>query len=218
VPVCWENLPKQKTEYLKTSNTKVKFKEIMKKVIVIVALIAAPFLSGAQSIFDKFEDNAKVASVIVNQKMFSMIASIDIDMDDPEGQQYMDMIKKITGLKVFTTDDEAVSADMKATVTKYLKSSQLEELMRVKDGDQTVKFYVKEGKDENHVKELLMFVSGLKELTKDQNIEINGKKREIETVLLSLTGDIDLRQVSKITNQMDIPGGDQLKKAEKQKN
>ena len=44
------------------------------------------------------------------------------------------------------------------------------------------------------------------------------KKREIETVLLTLTGDIDLRQVSKITNQMDIPGGDQLKKASEKDN
>ena len=190
----------------------------MKKVIVIIALILAPVVSGAQSIFDKYEDMPEVASVIVNQKMFSMIASIDIDMDDPEAQAYMDMVKKITGLKVFTTGDEKISADMKATVNKYLKSSELEELMRIKDGDQTVKFYVKEGKDENHVKELLMFVSGLKEVMDGEGIEINGKKREIETVLLSLTGDIDLRQVSKITNQMDIPGGDQLKKAGDKKN
>ncbi|NNE33169.1 MAG: DUF4252 domain-containing protein [Winogradskyella sp.] len=191
----------------------------MKKLIVIIVIITAPMFSGAQSIFDKYEDMSEVASVIVNQKMFSMIASIDIDMDDPEAQEYMNMVKKITGLKVFTTGDESISSDMKATVDKYLRSSQLEELMRIKDGEQTVKFYVKEGKDENHVKELLMFVSGLKELTKEQNIEINGKKREIETVLLSLTGDIDLRQVSKITNQMDIPGGEQLKKAgDKNKN
>ncbi|MEO1032992.1 MAG: DUF4252 domain-containing protein [Bacteroidota bacterium] len=190
----------------------------MKKLIVIIALIVAPMVSGAQSIFDKFEDMPEVASVIVNSKMFSMIASIDIDMDDPEAQQYMDMVKKITGLKVFTTGDEKISAEMKATVSKYLKSSELEELMRIKDGEQTVKFYVKEGKDENHVKELLMFVSGLKEMM-DSDIEINGKKREFETVLLTLTGDIDLRQVSKITNQMDIPGGDQLKKAgDKKKN
>lgn len=190
----------------------------MKKVIVIIALIVAPMLSGAQSIFDKYEDMPEVMSVIVNQKMFKMIASIDIDMDDPEAQEYMNMVKKITGLKVFTTGDEKISAEMKATVTKYLKSSDLEELMRIKDGDQVVKFYVKEGKDENHVKELLMYVTGLKELTEGQDIEINGKKREIETVLLTLTGDIDLRQVSKITNQMDIPGGDQLKKAGEKKN
>ncbi|MCB0398138.1 MAG: DUF4252 domain-containing protein [Winogradskyella sp.] len=185
----------------------------MKKVIVIIALILAPMLSGAQSIFDKYEDMSEVTSIVVTQKAFRMLATIDLDVDDPEAKEFMEMVKKITGLKVFTTGDEKISTDMKATVDKYLKSSDLEELMRIKDGEQTVKFYVKEGKDENHVKELLMFVTGLKELTEGQDIEINGKKREIETVLLSLTGDIDLRQVSKITNQMDIPGGEQLKKA-----
>ncbi|WP_426429905.1 DUF4252 domain-containing protein [Winogradskyella sp. HB-48] len=184
-----------------------------KKVIVIIALILAPMLSGAQSIFDKYEDMSEVTSIVVTQKAFRMLATIDLDVDDPEAKEFMEMVKKITGLKVFTTGDEKISTDMKATVDKYLKSSDLEELMRIKDGEQTVKFYVKEGKDENHVKELLMFVNGLKELTEGQDIEINGKKREIETVLLSLTGDIDLRQVSKITNQMDIPGGEQLKKA-----
>ena len=58
----------------------------------------------------------------------------------------------------------------------------------------------------------------MKEITEGQDIEINGKKREIETVLLTLTGDIDLRQISKLTNQMDIPGGDNLKKASEKKN
>ena len=94
------------------------------------------------------------------------------------------MAKNITGFKVFTTGDEKISADMNATVKSYLKKSDLEELMRIKDGDQNVFFYIKEGKDENHVKEILMFVNGLKEMTKEQDIEINGKKREIETVVL----------------------------------
>ena len=187
----------------------------MKKVIVLIALIVAPMLSFGQSIFDKFEAMDDVASIVLNQKMFSMLASIDVDLDDAEAEQYLDMVKKITGIKVFSTGDQKISADMNATVTKYLKSSDLEELMRIKDGDQTVKFYVKEGKDENHVRELLMFVNGLKEMTAGQDITINGKKREIETVLITITGDIDLRQVSKITNSMNLPGGDQLKKAGK---
>ena len=84
-------------------------------------------------------------------------------------------------------------------------------------GNQTVNFYVREGKDENHVKELLMFINGLKEFTNGQDITINGKKREVETVLLTLTGDIDLRQISKLTSQMNMPGGEQLKKAGKTK-
>lgn len=187
----------------------------MKKIVIIVALLVTPVVTFAQSLFDKYEDLDAVTSVVVNQKMFNMLAQIDVKSDDPEADEFLTMVKNLKNLKVLTTGNETISANMKADVEKYLKSSQLEELMRIKDGDQTVKFYVKEGKDENHVKELLMFVTGLKEVTKDSNIEINGKKREIETVLLSLTGDIDLRQVSKLTNQMNVPGGKHLEKAGK---
>ena len=190
----------------------------MKKIIVLIAIITLPIMSFGQSIFDKFEDMDGVTSVVVNQKMFNMLASIEVNLDDKEDQEYFDLIKKITSLKVLTTGDSSISAEMKANVNSYLKSSKLEELMRIKDGDQTVKFYVKEGKDENHVKELLMFVNGLKELTKGEDITINGQKREIETVLLSLTGDIDLKQISKLTSKMDIPGGKQLEKAGENKN
>ena len=102
---------------------------------------------------------------------------------------------------------------MKADVEKYVRNSSLEELMRFKDGNQTVKFYVREGSSENYVKELLMFVTGLKELTKGQDITINGKKREIETVIVSIVGDSDLREISKLTSSMNIPGGKHLKKA-----
>ncbi len=188
-----------------------------KKVVIITSLLLAPIVTFAQGIFDKFEDNEEVTSFVINQKMFRMLASIDIDLDDAEDQEFLEMVKKITGLKVFTTGDVAIAADMKSTVNTYLKSSKLEELMRFKDGEQTIKFYVKEGKDENHVKELLMFMNGIKEMTKDQDIKINGKKREFETLVLSLTGDIDLRQVSKLTSKMDIPGGEQLEKAGKNK-
>lgn len=187
----------------------------MKNVIVIVAFVISTAVSFGQGIFDKFEDNDNVTSVVVNQKMFKMLATMGVDIDDPEMKEYINMANNINSFKVFTTGDSKVSAEMNSTVKKYLKTSDLEELMRIKDGDQTVFFYVKEGKDENHVKELLMFVNGIKEMTQGQDITINGKKREIETVVLSLTGDIDLRQISKLTNQMNVPGGDQLKKASK---
>ena len=190
----------------------------MKKLAVILAIALAPMVTFGQSVFDKFEDMDGVTSVIVNQKMFKMLMDLQIQTDDAEAQEMIDLVGKITGLKVLTTGDEKISADMNSTFNGYLKSSNLQELMRIKDGEQTVKFYVKEGKDDNHVKELLMFVNGLKEITKDQDITINGQKREIETVILSLTGDIDLRQVSKLTSKMNVPGGDQLKKVGDKKN
>ena len=184
----------------------------MKKLIIIAALVFAPIVSFGQGLFDKYEDMDNVASVIVNSKMFQMLATIDVDLDDPEAQEYFDMVKKINNFKVLTTDDSGISKQMQADVNKYLIKAQLEELMRIKDGDQNVKFYIKEGKDDEHVEELLMFITGLKEVTKDSNITINGKKREVETVVLSLTGDIDLKQVSKITKKMNVKGGEHLEK------
>ena len=189
----------------------------MKKIVIVLAIIIAPMMSFGQNMFDKFEDMDGVTSVVVNNKMFKMLADLQLNADNKEDQEVIEMIKKITGFKVLTTGDENISKQMTQSVTSYLKSSNMEELMRMKDGDQTVNFYVKEGKDDNHVKELLMFVSGLKELTKGSDVTINGQKREIETVILSLTGDIDLKQISKLTGKMNIPGGDQLKKAEKAK-
>ena len=142
----------------------------MKKLVLIIAVVFTSMTGFSQSVFDKYEDNEEVASVILNQKMFKMLATMGVDIDDPEMKEYAEMASSITGFKVLTTGDEKVSADMKATVIRYLKSSDLEELMRIKDGDQTVNFYVKEGKDDNHVKELLMHITGLKEMTKDSNI------------------------------------------------
>jgi hypothetical protein len=187
----------------------------MKKIVLVLSLLVTPIVMSAQSIFEKYEDQEHVTSVVVNQKMFKMLANIDIQTNDPDSDDFINQVKMLDNLTVFTTDNMDVSSSMKKDVEKYIKNSKLEELMRIKDGDQTVNFFVLEGKDDNHVKELLMFVNGLGDLTKNENISINGKQRVIETVLLSLTGDIDLRQVSKLTTQLNVPGGDQLKKATK---
>ncbi|WP_276389888.1 DUF4252 domain-containing protein [Eudoraea chungangensis] len=179
----------------------------MRKYILIIALAVMPLVGFSQSIFDKYEDSDAVSSVVVNKNMFNLLMKMDVDVDDPEAQEFMDIAKSLSGLKVFITEDKEVSADMQATVNKYLKSSSLEELMRVKDKDTNVKFYVKNGKDDDHVSELLMFVTGIK----SDNIEIDN--RNIETVLLTLTGDIDLTKIGSLTKKMNLP--EELSKAEK---
>lgn len=175
----------------------------MKKIVVLIALVTLPFVSFGQSNFDKFEDMEEVSTVVVNQNMFKLFSRIE--SDDPEAQEFMEMVKSLNDLKVFITEDKAVGDQMKSTVDKYLKSASLQELMRVKDKDMNVKFYIKQGRDEDHVSELLMFVNGLKDM------EANGRK--FETVLLSLTGDIDLNKISTLTRKMNLPS--ELEKADK---
>jgi len=61
-------------------------------------------------------------------------------------------------------------------------------------------------KNDDRVKKLLMFVTDINE---DQ-IKLGNRKPE--TVLLYLSGDIDLTQISKLVNEMNLPGGQQLGK------
>ncbi|MGB5821513.1 MAG: DUF4252 domain-containing protein [Saonia sp.] len=180
----------------------------MKKIIIIVLIAFLPASGIAQSIFDQYEDRENVGTVVVSKGMFKMLASMMDIEGDSDAAEFKELAQNIDGLKVFMTEDKGAMADMKVTVDKYLKSSSLEELLRVKDEDTNVRFYVKYGKDDSRVSELLMFVTGLN----DSHVHVDHKK--FETVLLTLTGDIELSKIGMLTDKMDLPKD--LKKAKKQ--
>lgn len=172
----------------------------MKKLNVFLSLAFLPLIGFSQSIFDKYDDMDQVGSVTINQSMIRLAGNIAaFDESDQEAQDFADIAKSLEGIKVFITEDPDISEDMGETVNEYLKSSTLEELMRVKDKDATVKFYVKQGRDENHVSELLLFVSDI------ENPKIGIKNRKFESVLVSMTGDIDLTKIGALTNKMGLP-------------
>jgi hypothetical protein len=110
---------------------------------------------------------------------------------DPENQEYFDMIKTLNGLKVFITEDSEVAEEMAKVAEGYISSSKMEELMRVKEDDSNVKIYVLPGADEDHVNELLMLATD------------GGSSKQ--TVLMSLSGNIDLNQLAVLTEKMNLP-------------
>ena len=175
----------------------------MKKLILTFVLALLPSLFFAQVAFDKFDGQDDVTSVIVNKKMFQMMGNVKMEAKDKETQQYLNLVKKLDNLKVFTTSSVRTTSEMKLTAEKYIKTAGLEELMRVNDKGQNIKILIKSGAKESQIKELLMFIEG------------SGKGNE--TVLMSLTGDFDLDEISVLTDKMKIPGGDDLKKATKNK-
>ena len=117
----------------------------MKKIIIGIFVGLLPLLGFSQSIFDKYEDMENVGVVIVNKGMIDLISTIGEHADDAEAREFMDVAKGLDGIKVFMTESNEISTDMHATVKKYLKSASLEELMRVKDQDTHVKFYIRRG-------------------------------------------------------------------------
>ena len=177
----------------------------MKKIAIIIALVLAPMLASAQNAFDAFENENDVTSVIVTKNMFKLLSNMDLDSADPEAKEYLDMVNNLDNIKIFTTDNSEVAKRMTASVNKYVASAKgLGELMRVKDEGKNIKFYSKEGKNENFVSELLMYMEG----------DVDGKSM---SVIMSITGNIDLKQISKLTKELNVPGSDELKNIDKNK-
>ena len=73
--------------------------------------------------------------------------------------------------------------------------------MRVSNDGKNVKFYYKTGRNDDYVSQLFMFMEG-----QEKNSPIS--------VILNITGDINLNQVSKLAQDFKIPGGDELKNIE----
>lgn len=172
--------------------------------ILIAALLTMPLNGFSQKAFDKFENSDNIGSVTINKGMMGIVASMSADGKNKEAQDFIDLAKSIDNIRVFISENPSASAEMTTTAKSYIKKSSLESLMKVREGDSHVDFYVKSGKDNDHVSELLMMVSGMDEKTKGANIE---------TVLVTMTGDIDLTKVGALVKKMNLPK--ELEKASK---
>jgi hypothetical protein len=171
----------------------------MRKLILsLVLVLSANTFFAQQTLFDKFEDQDGITSVVVNKKMFTLLSKMKVE--DKETQQYVNLIKKLDNLRVFVTKSDKKADEMKAASDKYIKTASLEELMKINDKGKSVKIFVKSGASDSQIKELMMFVEG-------------GPNEE--SVLMSLIGDFDLNELSVLTDKMNLPGGDDLKKASK---
>jgi soluble P-type ATPase len=166
--------------------------------IIVFALVFLSNTFFAQSVFDKYENQEDINAIIVNKKMFSLLSNVN--SNDKETQQYINLIKKLDDLKVFITSSDKKSSALKLEADNYSKTAGLNELMRFNENGKNVKIYTKPGASESEVKELLLFMDGV------------GKE---ESVLMCITGIIDLNEISVLTDKMKLPGGSELKKLSK---
>ena len=175
----------------------------MKKIVLLFALITIPLATFAQGSFDSFENEKDVTSVVVTKNMFKLLSKMDLNSNDPEVEDYLKMVDNLETIKIFTTDNPDVAARMSAKVNEYVSSNnELSELMRVKDDGKNIRFYSKQGTTDTLVSELLMHLDGL----------VEGKAM---TVVMSITGAIDLKQIGKLTQELKVPGSEQLKNINK---
>jgi hypothetical protein len=170
----------------------------MKKILVALVLIMSSFLVNAQNsavdqLFAKYADRDGFTTVSISKAMFSLFASESESKDE-----FNQAVRGLESIRILAPDS-ATSMKMKLNfyndIIKNLPIAQYEELMSVKEKDQVFKMLIR--KKGNIITEFLMIGGGN------------------ENLLISITGNIDLKSISKLSKAMDIEGMDELDKVNK---
>jgi len=168
----------------------------MKKFVVGVVMIMLSIAVQAQDnaiskFFSKYQGDESFSQVTISSKMFGLFTNMDADK--PEDKEILDAISKIKGLRVLAKQEARNSRELYKEAMTMIPVKEYEELMTVRDKDKDMKFFIKEASGK--ISELVMVMGGNEEF-----------------MVLSLFGEIDLKQVSRIGRKMDIDGLDHLEK------
>ncbi len=140
--------------------------------------------------FSKYASDTAFTKVNVTSKMFSLFT--EIEGEDESEKEILEAISKLKGIKVIINEDPKDPNTLyNDAIAAIDKDKVYEDLMSV-NGEENVKFMVR-GKG-SKINELLMVV---------------GRKEEF--LIMSLFGEIDLKQIAKLSKVMKMRGMDHLK-------
>jgi hypothetical protein len=169
----------------------------MKKIIVVVMLMTVAGGAFAQDaiskFFSKYQGDESFSQVNISSRMFGLFT--EMESDDPADKEVLEAISKLKGLKILAKSDARNARDLYKEAFTIIPKD-YEELMTVRDKDKDMKFLIKESGGK--ISELLMVMGG-----------------NDEFMVMSLFGEIDLKQVSRIGKKMDVKGLENLQNIDK---
>lgn len=172
----------------------------MKKILVVViVLVAANGVYAQDAIskfFSKYQDDESFTQVLVSSKMFSMFTNMEVE--SKEDQEVLNAISKLKGLKILAKENTSDARKLYKEAFALIPVKEFEELMSVRDKDKDMKFLIKESGGK--ITELLMIMGGADDF-----------------MIMSLFGEIDLKQVSRIGKKMDVKGLENLENIDDKK-
>ncbi len=162
--------------------------------LAVVLLTTALNMVNAQSnavekYYSNYAEDDRFTKVSISSKMFNLFTNFNAD--DPDEQQVIETISKLKGLKILVGNEITESASIYKSALSTA-SSHFEELMTVENADQEMVFYIQESN--GTITELLMLM-----------YEGTG------VMILSLVGDIDLQELSNLSDKMEIEGFQEFK-------
>jgi len=167
------------------------FRFLFVLVLSVISLNAFAQEDAITRFFDKYVEDEKFTAVFISPKVFDMIATME--SDDPEAYEMQKVLSDLDGIRILTTEENGQK--YYDEVLKTLQLNKYEVLMQVRDKGENVRFLVKE--KDSTVSELLLLVGGSNEF-----------------VLMSFTGKIDLKNISKLSKSLNIEGVEHLEELE----
>lgn len=164
----------------------------MRKILVMLLIVNLPMLARTQNtpvdkLFDKYSGQEGITSVYITSYMFGLFT--DLETDDPD---FDALIKNLKGIKILAADDSyAGKVDFYKEIIDKLPMSEYNELMVIREKNQIVKFLINE--QNGKIIELLIIAGGTE-----------------ENAIISIQGNIDLKNISKLSKSMNITGLEHL--------
>lgn len=160
----------------------------MKKIFQFLILLA-PLSSKGQSdvitrFFSQYEGRDDFTTVYITSKMFSLIAQLP--EDENEGD-FMNIVRRLTGIRILSAENYSNAEKLYSEAYPLLSRNGFDELMVVKNGNEEIKFMAWEKGDA--ISEFVMLI-----------------KDDEKFTLLSMTGNLNLKDISKLSKAMDIHG------------
>ncbi|MEQ6166556.1 MULTISPECIES: DUF4252 domain-containing protein [unclassified Ekhidna] len=159
----------------------------MKKVVLTIMILSITSVAFSQQVvskyMDKYENDETFTKVSVSSKMFSLFSEMEGNEEDE--QLFYDITSKLKGMKVIASEKVSSPKAMYDGAVSDVEKAGFEELMTVKDAEENVKISIRE---KGGIIEELILVAGGKE----------------KFAMVSIYGEIDLKQISKLASLMRV--------------
>lgn len=176
----------------------------MKKSIFLTAVVAIVLFASqtyAQSptdqLFDKYGSNDGFTTVHITKELFALFAEVAEDAEGEDAKEIQEVVQGLDYIRILLystgeNSDPKVLENFKSELNS-VKLKDFTELMTVKEDNEIVKFMIR--KDGKIIKELLLILN-----------------QSDEAGFISITGDINLKSIAKLSNSMNIKGLENLEK------
>lgn len=158
----------------------------MRRIVIFLAAVLIPTALSAQDLLDKliqkYQNQDDFVVVNITGNLFKIMANAE--HDDPEAAYWSENLSSIRIL-AYEGSIEKNRPDFHEIVQKELDLGKYKELMTVKEKDESVNFWVKEGNGK--IIELLLVASG-----------------DDENAIISILGNIDMAKVASINSSLHM--------------